>query len=412
MRWLANEPISYDDHGDIPFFVPFSELKPRDISLYLQLDTRVGRSTCRQRCDHCFYINQPAARGKSMDLTEGRMLADDLGRLGYRVFPMISDSFAENGRFLQLFGNTHMRDFREADGRMTKTMARGQMWTSGAPLLRDDYEDLLLIGVRNGFGSVTITFHGVLECDFSLRPHREYPIKGTFPGRDCVEIVERIHTFNRRLTQRVAGLEDPVQINVGVTIGKHNHQFHHVARYASYFNSLGVDVLRFNCYHDHGWQHPDLVLTQEEIAAFYRDLKRLHDTVPLSLQLGVDEDFGTSGIEVMGFPAHTGWCRAGRQLFAIVPEIPAPRSSDSVFPQRVGTVAACVDAFEPIVGVVVRDRQPNGDAVDHAIEFDVPQIDALNAKRTGGTYLNGCFAHDMLAQQRPSNQQPHPSAES
>jgi hypothetical protein len=347
-----------------------------------------------------------------MDLKEGRMLADDLGRLGYRVFPMISDSFAENGQFLRLFGNTHMRDFREADGRITKTMVRGQMWTSGAPLLGDDYADLLLVGVENGFGSVTITFHGLLECDFSLRPHREYPIKGTFPGRDCIEIIERIHRFNCRLAQGTVESGKALQINVGVTVGKHNHQFQHIARYVSYFSRLGVDVLRFNCYHDHGWQHPELVLTQEEIAGFYRDLKRLHDTVPLSLQLGVDEDFGTSGIEVMGFPSHTGWCRAGRQLFAIVPETPTPISPETLFPQRVGTVAACVDAFEPIVGLVLRDRQPTRDAGSHRIVFDVPEIDALNAKRTGGTYVNGCFAHDMLKQQRPSNRQAHSSAAS
>jgi len=92
-----------------------------------------------------------------------------------------------------------------------------------------------------------------------------------------------------------------------------------------------------------------------------------------------------------------------------VPEAPAPIRRGGSLRERVGTVAACVDAFEPIVGIVVRDRR-HSDIVTHAIEFDVPQIDALNAKRMNGTYTNGCFAHDMLEERRPSFRQAQPSA--
>src|SRR5262249_10857054 len=96
---IENEPIAYDDHGCIPFHVPFSEIRPEDISIYLQLNTKVGPRTCGQTCRHCFYINQPEAANQEMDLREGRRVMDDLALRGYRVFPMISDSFANDGEF-------------------------------------------------------------------------------------------------------------------------------------------------------------------------------------------------------------------------------------------------------------------------------------------------------------------------
>jgi hypothetical protein len=394
---VANEPISYDDHGDIPFNVPFTAIPPDAISIYLQLDTRVGRATCQQTCAHCFFINQPAARARSVDLAEGRRMMDGLASRGYRIFPMIADSFAGSGEFLEIFGNTHIRDYRqEADRRLTKTMRRGEMWSSGAPLLRDDWRALLQRGVDNGFGSVTMTFHGMLDEQLALAPHETYPIAGVFPGARCLDVIGRITRFNDELAQ-CGRVDERLQVNIGITIGRHNHSRAMLRRYLECFNALTVDVVRFNCFHDHGQRHPHLTLTPAQVAAVYRDLKELHATIPLAFQIGIDEDFGTSGIEVMGFPAHTGYCRAGRQLFAAVPEPPSILREDGVQKvERVGTVAACVDAFQPIVGYVL--RQTDGTmGVTYDIAFLVDVIDDLNAKRTNGTYQDGCYAGEMLA---------------
>lgn len=412
MSEIQNEPISYDDHGNIPFRVPFRELSPRDISLYLQLNTKVGKSTCRQACSHCFFINQPEARGRSMDLREGRRVMDDLVELGYQVFPMISDSFAAGGEFLRTFGNTHNRNFRQGqECSPTKTMAKGQMWTSGAPLLDAGWEELLCVGIENGFGSVAITFHGLLDEALELRSPDTYPIRGVLHGRDCEEVIARIQSFNAALERNgisrlrflPESLRLPLEINIGLTLTSLNHRREDLLRYTAYFNRRGVSVVRFNCFHDHGWRHPELTLSRKQIAGVYRDLKWIHTHVPLRFQLGVDEDFGTSGIEVMGFPSHTGWCRAGRQLFAIVPEpLEVLELANQGWTERAGTIAACVDAFKPIVGHLVRNTERATGFVSYRLDFLHEVIDELNRKRMSGIYKDGCFATEMLAELKPA----------
>ncbi|OEZ59126.1 radical SAM protein [Duganella sp. HH105] len=391
---FRNQPIAYDDHGDIPLDVPFHSLRPGDISLYLQLDTTVGRKTCRQACTHCFYINQPAAANRSIDLVEGRRIMDCLAAQGYRVFPMISDSFGRDGMFLRLFGDTHNRDFhQEQNRRPTKTMQRGDMWTSGAPLLDAQWKEYLWTGVENGFGNVTITFHGILDSDLQLLPAEDYPIKGVFAGRDCERVIARIHAFNSE-AQPAA----PLDINIGVTIGKHNHTREHLLRYTAYFARLGISVLRFNAFHDHGGRLPQLPLTTAERAQWYRDLKWVHENVPLDFQLGVDEDFGSSGIEAMGLPTHVGWCRAGQQLFAIVPDPPQTiASGDFGSIEHIGSIAACVDAFQPVVGKLLRATPADGGQPTYKLEFYYEVIEDLQRKRLDGTYRDGCFAPEMLA---------------
>lgn len=400
MASITNEPISYDDHGDIPLGKPFREISPTDISIYLQLNTNVGKSTCQQTCGHCFYINQPEARGRAMDLVEGRRVMAELARRGYKIFPMISDSFANGGEFLMLFGNSHNRDYRqEADRRPTKTMERGEMWTSGAPLLGDDCERLLALGVASGFGSVTITFHGVLDEALTLMPHHAYPISGVFPGRDCERVVANVHKFNA--SRGNGSGRDLLEVNLGVTIGKHNHGRENLIRYVRYFDRLGVAVVRFNCYHDHGWRYPHLRLSRDEIAAVYRDLKWIHANIPFQFQLGLDEDFGTNGIEVMGFPAHTGICQAGRQLFAVVPDdVEILHEDGALRRERIGTMAGCVDAFKPIVGRLVREIDKSRGSVTYDLEFFHDVIEELTQKRLNGTYTDGCFAGEMLSELR------------
>lgn len=404
MARISNEPISYDDHGDIPMEKPFREIAPADISIYLQLNTNVGKNTCRQTCGHCFYINQPEARGRAMDLVEGRRVMEELSRRGYKIFPMISDSFANGGEFLTLFANSHNRDYRqEPERKTTKTMERGEMWTSGAPLLGDDCERLLALGVASGFGSITITFHGVPDEQLMLKPHEVYPISGVFPGRDCERVIRRIHAFNSSRGGGPGGA--PLEVNVGVTIGKHNHGRENLIRYARYFDRLGVAVVRFNCYHDHGWRYPHLTLSRDDIAAVYGDVKWIHENIPVEFQIGLDEDFGTSGIEVMGFPEHTGICRAGRQLFAVVPdEVEVLENNPDLRRESIGTMAGCVDAFKPIVGRLVREIDKARGSVTYDLEFFHDVIEELTQKRLNGTYKDGCFAPEMLMDLRAARE--------
>ena len=41
-----NLPITYDFHGDIPFSIPFNNIDKKDIDIYLDIDTYIGKKTC------------------------------------------------------------------------------------------------------------------------------------------------------------------------------------------------------------------------------------------------------------------------------------------------------------------------------------------------------------------------------
>ncbi|WP_281422750.1 hypothetical protein [Photorhabdus hainanensis] len=43
---MINKPIIYDFHGDKPLSTPFTNIKPQDIHIYLDVDTYIGSKTC------------------------------------------------------------------------------------------------------------------------------------------------------------------------------------------------------------------------------------------------------------------------------------------------------------------------------------------------------------------------------
>jgi hypothetical protein len=415
-----NLPIAYDDHGDIPLGTPFHELRPEHISFYLEMNTRVGKSTCRQTCAHCFYITEKEAQDRVMDLRDGRRLMEDLRARGYRVFPLISDNFADGGEYLRVFGDPQaaspVHDDREGPERLpTRTMEKGEMWTSGAPLLDESWQDLLCTGIENGFGTVTITFHGVPGEDLALRPRHEYPIRGVFHGLDTEIVIARVHRFNEdmaagriaRLASLPASAREPLRLNMTVTVGKHNHTMETLERYARYFAKQRVSFVRFNRFHDHGFRHPHLVLSSADVAQFYRDIRWIHENLPLPFQLSVSEDFGTHGIEVMGFPAHTGHCRAGHQFFAIAADpLTLIDDDDTRRRESMGIIVGCVEAYKPILGRVVCITDKSTGARTHDVEFSAAGIAELQRKRTNGTYRDGCFAPELLHEIRRAEQEP------
>lgn len=321
---IQNLPIAYDFHGNIPFNRPFNQIKPQDIHIYLDLDTRVGKKTCEQACTHCWFVNYEKVFNKSFEAEEGRLIKETLEKTGFKVFARYADSFAYNGDFMRIYGPAHNREFRqELDHTQTETMYKGDAWTSGSPLLADNYLELLELARSSGYGTISITYHGLIDQNLSVMNQRLYPIKGVFSGEKCEQVVQRIFQYNdnlKNMHQNSPNIElDKFRINIGVTVGQHNKSRESLLRYVLYFNKMGVDTVRFNNFTDHGGRHPDLPMSNEEIKQVYRDIKWIHDNIQLNFQLAVSEDFGTFGIEVMEFPKHVGWCRAGRQLFTVIP---------------------------------------------------------------------------------------------
>lgn len=409
-----NKPLVYDDHGVLPLDLPFDKLAPENITFYLDLNTRVGKNTCRQTCEHCFFIRLDAARNRTMDLVEGRELMKQLRAQGYKVFANIADTFGLDGEFMRIFsdrgGATPVHDYRTGLDRVpTKSMEKGEIWTSGAHLLGDDWQELLVMAVEHDYGTVTITFHGVPDENLVLRPRETYPIRGVFLGQDTETVIRRVHQFNEamlagkvaRRGMRPGEQVEPLRINLGVTIGAHNHGREMLVRYVRYFDALGVNQVRFNRFAVHNGRLPELALGEEQVREFYRDLKWVHENVPLELQLAVSEDFGTAGIEVMGFPEHTGWCRAGHQFFTIVGDrVTLLDETDTVTRERIGTISGCAELHDPGMGQVVRVTDKYNSDITYHVEFWPDAIASLQRMRADGSIRDGCWAPEFQADQR------------
>ncbi|VEA66665.1 Uncharacterised protein [Serratia plymuthica] len=392
-----NMDMSYDYHGDIDFRVPFTSIKNEDIHFYLDVDTFVGKDTCGQNCNHCWFVNYEKVFSKSFGINEGHEIYRKLTDQNFNIYPRYVDSFAHNGEFMDIYGPAHNREFRSGeDKNETDTMIAGDAWTSGKPLLQKNYKELLDKAVKNGYGTISITFHGLVndaeEC--SLHSHADYPIKGVFPGAKCIEVISRIRSYSRE-----SGDNNLIRVNIGITVGTHNHTKNDLVNYCKLFNKLGVQTVRFNCFTDHGRRHPHLQLTQEQVAQFYQDIKWIHENIPLNFQLGVSEDFGTSGIDILGLPAHVGWCRAGRQLFAIIPEASESLVINGIVHERIGQIVGCVNIFEPTFGYLTRFKHTDSGETDYQIHFNVDAIEAFTQDRLSGVYKNGCFAGEILQMQ-------------
>lgn len=384
-----NKPISYDFHGDIDFRVPFENILKKEISFYLDIDTFVNKSTCGQKCQHCWFVNYEKVHNKKFSLEEGYQIYSYLREEGYKVYPRYVDSFAYDGKFLEVFGAQHNREFRYGkEKNLTDTMESGDAWTSGRPLLGENYIKLLDACVNNGFNTISITFHGTFDTDGNVEPYQGYPIKGVFPGIKTIEVINRIHSYNKN---HLPKNKKPINVNIGVTIGTHNNSLESLIAYCELFNSLKINSLRFNCFTDHGKKHPQLQLSQTGIKNFYNDFNYIHKNIPCDFQLGISEDFGTNGVEILGLPKHVGWCRAGRQLFAIIPITPVTLDDGSI---KIAEIVGCVNIFEPYLGFISKDFENGG--ITYQVQFDNNAINNFTEKRLKGDLKNGCFAGEML----------------
>ncbi|QDF28868.1 radical SAM protein [Halarcobacter anaerophilus] len=382
MTTKMNQPLSYDYHGDLPLNTSFSEINPHEIDIYLDLDTTVGADTCGQNCQHCWFVNYDVVNNKTFTKDFGLEIYKSLKKQNYNVYPRYTDSFSYHGQFMKIFGKSRNRSFKENENlENTKTMEKGEAWTSGRPLLSDNYESLLDIASEYNYGTIAITFHGVLDKNLNIQ--KKYPIKGVFYGSDAIRVINRIKYYNKKNTSKF-------RIAIGITIGKHNNSKDSLMRYIEFFNKIGIDSLRFNNFYDHGNNYPNLVLEKKEIERIYDDFSHIHKNIDLKFQLGISQDFGTHNVEVMNYPPNIEHCKAGLQLFAIIPneEIIETKNGDII-----GTVVGCVNTFEPKLGYLYRCEENN--KYNYKIDFDKLAINKLQEKRVNKTFVNGCFSKEL-----------------
>ena len=160
-----------------------------------------------------------------------------------------------------------------------------------------------------------------------------------------------------------------------------------------------VATVRFNNFSNHGGLHTHLELSKQEVIDFYINIKDIHSKIKMSFQLAISEDFGTDGIKVMEFPDHVGWCRAGHQLFTVIPTEEKPvfdvKSKEHIKTTKIGDIVACVNIFEPHCGELIRYTDTKSNNSTYKLQFNTQVIDRFNQSRLKGDYKNGCFAKEL-----------------
>lgn len=388
-----NLPLAYDYHGTQPIDFPFNQLSPQDIDIYMDVDTYIGNETCGQNCKNCWFVNIDKVKRKRFDIPEGQKIVSDLRQAGFNIFPRYTDTFAYGGEFMLAYGTSVARVYAEKETRQpTLTMKKGEAWTSGKPLLGQNAEQLLDIARDHNYGTISMSFHGVVDSTGAILPEADYPIKGVFHASRYHEVVKIIKDYNEKNKDEYF---QGFRINVGLTLGTHNSSTEQLINYLDYFNKLDVSTVRFNRFFDHGKRHPMLELQENEIIVIYDKIKQLHETVPLSFQINMSGDLGTSGVDVLEFPENVNLCKGGRQLFAMIPcekEI-LPGSGTNRQLHKVGELTACVNLFEPTLGCVVREVKDS--TTRYFVNWDYSEIEKLLAFRKGPLCENGCFSRDL-----------------
>lgn len=274
-------PIIFDDHTD-----------PTTIELQYFIDTRIGKNTCKARCEFCF-LDREHINDFHQDVEQARQMIDKLRARGYKVVPIVSDSFAENGKYLR------SGIFHNNDGWYMGNAA----WSSGRPLLEDNYNEMLDLCVDNGIHTIIMTSHGTED--------REREFKGLTQPSVVREAVRRIKGYTERTGWKF-------RIILTFTLSRRNNSAEDIRRYFDYCESLEVHVARFNQFADIRNTHPELRMSPDDVSRTYRTLREVYDGRTGQVQLSVSEDFGFWGIEVMNFPEGVGHCVAGERLFGVV----------------------------------------------------------------------------------------------
>lgn len=275
------KPILFDDHTDLTM---------PEIQYFV--DARIGNKTCQARCEFCFF-DKPHIQDHVETPEQAMQRIALLRAQGYKVVPIVADTFAEDGRYLRA------GLFRNNDAWYMGNAA----WSSGRPLLQDNHEELLSLCVDSGIQTIIMTSHGTEE--------KERPFKGLTQPGIVREAVRRIRLFEAKRDWKF-------KITLTFTIGQFNRSREQIQKYLDYCDALGVDVCRFNRFMDAKHEYPSHILSRSEVEETYRLMKETYDAHPGPVQMSISEDFGFWGVEVMGFPAQVGHCVAGENLFGMI----------------------------------------------------------------------------------------------
>jgi hypothetical protein len=402
---MKNKEIVYDVYEKIPFDIPFNQILASEIDIYLPIDNSVGLKKYKKSAQHCQFDHYPKMQKKNFTEEEGIEIYKALSEQGFTLFPRYIDTLAEKGKFMRLYrSDGQLKNHGKAQEKVTNTIVDNEAWTSGIPLLADDYEDVLTLARECGYRVITLPFHGLLS--HNLRLNDRYPFKDVFSAIEFEQVVGKIRRYNEKYKGN--GNFCGFSMNASVAIGRHNCSRQSLQRYMQYFNKMGVKMVRFNPYYADAYHEQELELSRQEKKQVFKDIKWLHTNVELRFQLGISGDFGTKEGSASGLSAYVNGCRAGRQLFGIIPiTTDTVISNKKISYKKIGNVVGCANTFEPVLGALIRCLHLNTQKVSYKIIFFQNEIEKLEKNRMNGQILNGCLAGELQQMQTDKCRKQH-----
>ena len=278
------------------------------IELYYFVDTTVKKETCMARCAHCYLETNDAVRNFKQDLVKATTVVGNLRAQGYKVSPLVSDSFSYGGEYLRspLFQNptvTAEQNQCQPGGTPRDKFHVNRLWTSGMPLVKGDYVELLKLAAKLEPVTITLTSHEIED--------QTSPFRGIVQPSIVRKAVQNIQRYNREYGQQI-------KVGLEFTIGKWNCTRDHVRSYVDYCENLGVDIIRMNSFTDIDGGLSQLRMDANDTVAVYKISKKIGSSLEGRLKMSVGEQFGLAGIEEMGFPETVGDCPAGETFFSVV----------------------------------------------------------------------------------------------
>ncbi|NVO09773.1 MAG: hypothetical protein HXX16_07425 [Bacteroidales bacterium] len=387
-----NEPLSIYPNGKV-------NLSKTNVSFDLSIGGLPGKNTCKARCEQCFLAIDLGSNGKKDSkrnindrISKEKVILQDLKQQGYSVCPIIPDSFAWDGKYLES-GILYQNTLYGAD----ELSATGIAWTSGLTLLGDDKNRLLELAYDNNLRLIGISSHDIEDG--------ETPLKGVVKPSVVRKVLKNIHEYNHTHPEK------KLEISLGFTIGTHN--LLRIWEYVAYAAAVGADYVRFNrlldvsC-NDH---FSDLVLTAEETRIFFMEMHEIEQTsfdvltklvqmkkefispeMNPNINVVISNDFGFKGEALLGKSGLINRCAGGTSHFGIL--------ANTIYP--------CVELVKTgfkIGELVLEDRAKVEGELGVSIGadkqkvytpvFDVEMVERMQKVLNASEY-NGCLAHSHL----------------
>jgi len=355
-------------------------IKPEDTEISFYVGDSPGTKTCKAACEHCFIPFSPES-GKlapdrenlSLDQVieiEKRQISD-LKSFGYRVVPIIPDTFAHNGAYLSS-GILKRNTLYNQDGFEN----RGVAWTSGLPLLKGDSKELLDLALENELSLIAITNNGTFDHEIGL--------KGIVPPSLVKKVVEMIQLYNKCNNNRF-------EISLTFTVGTYNLSYESIMRYISHAESLGVDYVRFNRFIDFTKEHRfhDRMFSTEHSKSFLEIMNRINIEGVGNIDVLISTDFGNESEEVLGLDTKINRCGGGSHGFGVLKGLIYP--CVEMLQYQIGElVLTSIESLDPIIA----SRFPNNQREAYNLNFYDQKIRRLATIKSDNRH-KGCVGHTI-----------------